>query len=216
MRPLLALACLASCNLDSRLLNTTRDAAVMDGADAVASDAVTDAQPDATPDVGAPDLDWAQWQMPDSPTPFCTNGSSSSVNCAGTGQDGESLVNVPTYTTTTDTVTDPITGLMWARNVASGNVDRAGAHTYCDGLVLATFSDWRVPTEIELLSIVDFGRVIPCADSSVFGTIAIDAYWSTDLNVADTTQTWVVVFHSGNAALVANTLTHPVRCVRNP
>src|SRR6476659_7145806 len=117
----------------------------VDAAGAIATDAPENPTLDAPPADAAPfvpDLSWAQWLMPDSLTPFCTNGANSSVSCAGTHQDGETLTNVPAYTTTTDTITDSLTGLMWQRNAPAGTYTQADALVYCDGLSLATFSNW--------------------------------------------------------------------------
>jgi len=189
-----------------------------DAADAIATDTLADATADAPADAApmVPDLSWAQWLMPDSLTPFCTNGAGSSVSCAGTNQDGEILMNIPAYTTTTDTVTDSLTGLMWQRNAPAGTYTQADAQLYCDGLSLATFSNWRLPTTIELLSIVDFGRVIPCIDSTVFGTVAISAFWTSDVYAPDNLKGWTVNFHSGNSESNLNSTSFPVRCVRKP
>lgn len=64
----------------------------------------------------------------------------------------------------------------------------------------AGFTDWRVPTREELLSIVDTtvatcGREMPCIDP-IFGPTQASEYWSStevSPNVA-----WIVVFSSGN------------------
>ena len=71
-----------------------------------------------------PDLEWARWPMPDSATIFCMNGGVK-IDCpasgSGYGQDGNQLVNSPSYgyTATSSTVLDLVTGLRWQRAVRS-------------------------------------------------------------------------------------------------
>jgi hypothetical protein len=64
-------------------------------------------------------------------------------------------------------VRDRITGLEWQRFVPAERVayDRASEH--CQSLELAG-GGWRLPTRIELVSIVDFTRSMPAINSTVF------------------------------------------------
>jgi hypothetical protein len=53
------------------------------------------------------------------------------------------------------TWTDPVTGLMWARQDNGSDVDWPEADAYCSKLKLANHSDWRLPTLEELQQIYD-------------------------------------------------------------
>ena len=65
------------------------------------------------------------------------------------------------YTWTDDTVTDQVTGLMWQRHRDLQACGKAvcpwkEAHEYCHALDLGGFQDWRLPSIIELVSLLDF------------------------------------------------------------
>lgn len=173
------------------------------------------------------DLDWPQWAMPDSPTVFCTNGSEAaacpSPGEAHYGQDGNYRFDVPTYDSTTDTVTDTTTGLVWQRVVSTSKYTWAQARAYCDNLVLAEAFDWRLPTYIELFSIVDAGRHNPAIDTEAFPNTPTDLFWSSspyvgqipDGKPSHTTYARLVHFFRGDTEVGYNAPdTYRVRCVR--
>ncbi len=83
------------------------------------------------------------------------------------------------------TITDSATGLMWmqqdsgsftgtAGTQGDGSVDWPEALSWCEGLTLATHSDWRLPNAKELQSIVDYSKA-----PDITGTAAIDDVFST-------------------------------------
>lgn len=67
---------------------------------------------------------------------------------------------------------DGVTGLMWQREPPEGDypADRAAAH--CAALETAGYRDWRLPSRIELVSLVDFTRPRPAIDERVFPNTA--------------------------------------------
>jgi len=74
---------------------------------------------------------------------------------------------------------DNNTGLQWQK--ASGGYSKTwdAAVTYCDELSYGGYSDWRLPTIKELMTIVDYGRTNPPLDTDYFdfsGTYYI--WWS--------------------------------------
>ena len=92
---------------------------------------------------------WACWRMP---------------NPVGSG-----LPNEASYTDNGDgTVRDNVTGLAWQRRAPTGTFTWDQALAYCSGLTLGGYDDWRVPTRIELTSIVDFTRSGAKLDASAF------------------------------------------------
>lgn len=121
----------------------------------------------------------------------CYDSSGASVDCAGTGQDGEHRVNGPRYTDNGDgTATDEITGVIWQQTADSngdGTVDandkftQAGAVSYCEGLELGGHSDWELPDIKTLYSLIDFSGedvsgltgstegLVPFINDAVFG-----------------------------------------------
>src|SRR5262249_7947063 len=78
---------------------------------------------------------WALWPMPDSVTIFCSDGTKS-IACPGNQQDGDVRLNVPTYTTTADTVSDSVTKLLWQRAVPATQMPPAAPQSYCAALRL--------------------------------------------------------------------------------
>lgn len=75
----------------------------------------------------------------------------------------------------------------------------------------AGFSNWRVPTRDELLTIVDLSAGPPLIDR-IFGPTQASFYWSSteiDLGIA-----WVVLFSNGNANLANKVFGFHVRAVR--
>jgi hypothetical protein len=152
---------------------------------------------------------FAQWPMPDS--------------VAG-------AQTAPSYATTTDTVTDNVTHLVWQRNLpatypgCSGNSSVAGdtcswaeAKNYCASAALATslgVGGWRLPTKIELESILDQTTSNPAIDSSAFPGTPSAVFWTASPYVDAGELAWYVDFNLGGSYYRASSDTYLVRCVR--
>jgi hypothetical protein len=105
---------------------------------------------------------------------------------------------------------------MWQQVVSPQQYPWADAVSYCAGLTLAAHSDWRVPTEIELVSLID-GSVpsAPVIDARAFAGTPVGYYWSS-LPMADLSgNAWLVDFNSGSAYDAAVDGPESVRCVRS-
>jgi hypothetical protein len=168
--------------------------------------------------VAGPDYDWPRWPMPASPTVFCSDGTSA-VACpsaGGTayGQDANYRLHVPTYTTTADTVTDSVTGLTWQRDFSASTLSWAEAQSYCDDLVLAGNFDWRLPTVLELISIVDNGRMNPSIDTAAFPATPMWSFWSSSPYAPIKEDAWLVDFADGHPSHYGRWYGSKVRCVR--
>lgn len=172
-------------------------------------------------DVGPPDLivkTGGPW--PDSFTGSCSS-TSQAIPCpqlgdALFGQDGNYRINVPSYASTVDTITDSVTGLTWQLKPEVATKVQANAVAYCDALSLAGHDDWRLPTRLEYITLLDEGRpngfaVPPAVPADSTGTqwtasatgIAADAFFA----VQDERG-------SINVAVAASAFT--ARCVRGP
>lgn len=90
---------------------------------------------------------WACWPMP---------------NPVGSG-----LPNEAVYTDGEDVVRDELTCLEWQKAPPSTTYVWQDAIDYCEALDLGGHDDWRLPTRIELTSIVDFTKG-PALDPSAF------------------------------------------------
>jgi hypothetical protein len=179
-----------------------------------AQDAAADAgdPTDAGDESGATSVPtWAEWPMPNSPVDVETG-----------------APNRERYRDDCDgTVTDLVTGLMWQRlgSADGGAFDAflwasatgapiAGA--YCANLDLAGRPDWRLPTVIELLSIVDDTVTNPSVDTSYFPDTPSSVFWSaTPAAAASLLQSaWGVSFDYGYTGYGDVRSWGFVRCVR--
>jgi hypothetical protein len=126
----------------------------------------------------------------------------------------------PSYMPSQETVHDAVTNLTWQRNLPSTYAgctafctwDKAKA--YCDALVLEGADDWRLPTMIELVSILDDNTVMPSIDAEVFPNTPSENFWSASPNAGDPNQAWGVGFAAFQVLPRAKTDNLRVRCVR--
>jgi Protein of unknown function (DUF1566) len=145
-------------------------------------------------------LDWAQWPMP--------NGA---VDVAA------GAPNLDAYTDNGDgTVTDNVTGLMWQQTVPLLELTWADALSYCTTLAVGGHSDWRLPTEIELISLLDYSTSPTI--NAVFTRSPTTTFWSSTLLVnSDSSYAWWVDLMIGqvsNADVMGFPPTNAARCVR--
>ena len=132
------------------------------------------------------------------------------------GQDAQYVTNPMSFTVSPDglTVTDNVTGLVWQREDDNTPRTRDNAISYCEGLTLGGHTDWRLPNEYELQSIVDYGRYNPPIDTGVFPGTNTDWYWSSSTYAGNTYYAWYVTFDDGIVYGYSKTDTGYVRCVR--
>ncbi|MBC8133189.1 MAG: DUF1566 domain-containing protein [Deltaproteobacteria bacterium] len=158
-----------------------------------------------TPAIGIP-YSYACWPMP---------------NPATTGLP---LPNPASYADMGDgTVKDNVTGLIWQKAVTSTQAFTwDGAKAYCTNLTLAGRT-WRLPTRIELLSIVDFTRTSPALNVAAFpNTPGGKFHWTSSPWVVSQIATkpqysWIVNFYEGLTSNAGDrTQTQYARCVSAP
>lgn len=155
---------------------------------------------------------------------------------AGTGGGSASLGGDGRFTWDASTVSDSRTGLTWQRYVpathpgCSGNGYSPGgkyctweaAKTYCASLALAG-GGWRLPTQDELLSIVDTSYGNPAIDPAAFPNTPGEGFWSSsteasyssgDVYVGPTA--WTIDFGTGiSYGSYIDVQIRLVRCVRS-
>jgi hypothetical protein len=73
---------------------------------------------------------------------------------------------------------------------------------------------WRLPTAIELLSIVDSSRIGPSINTTAFPSTPNGAFWASTLYLGSSSRAWYVTFSSGGSGTNDTTNTASVRCVR--
>ena len=119
--------------------------------------------------------------------------------------------NAASYTDNGDmTVTDDVTGLMWQKAAAPGTYAQAMAVAYCPTLTVGGHRDWRLPTIIELVSLVDVGSS-DASINEVFPSTSPNIFWSSS-PVPLTTYGWIV--SNGSTISNGSALKYSVRCVR--
>lgn len=115
-------------------------------------------------------------------------------------------------------VSDSLTGLRWeATTQSSAELSHAGAEAYCAALSIgALASGWRLPTRVELLSIVDYSKASPAVDTAYFKDVYNVPYWTKSAYVplSGAAKTWGVYFTDGQTGSVDEAAgTAWVRCV---
>jgi hypothetical protein len=168
----------------------------LDAADAVVDVQAMDAM-DAIPpaEAASPHEVWAHWPMPNPDAPIAPDSSTL-------------LPNPMTYDASVDgSVLDIVTGLTWevASQMAS---DYASASSQCQALGM------RVPTRIELVSLVDF-TTSPAINKVAFPGTPIMPFWTSSVVWADAGPDaaalhWSVSFSDGLVTAIPASL---VRCV---
>jgi hypothetical protein len=82
------------------------------------------------------------------------------------------------------TVTDSLTGLMWERTPAAGNMYWNSAASWGGNLTLAGYSDWRLANRRELMSL--FNREVSDISSWLisegFSSLYASSYWSSTVS----------------------------------
>src|SRR6185436_9572769 len=71
-------------------------------------------------------------------------------------------------TTVAGVVTDAVTNLTWQRAASDDDPNYRSATSYCAGLMVNGASGWRLPTVLELSTIVDFSATNPAIDRTAF------------------------------------------------
>jgi len=128
----------------------------------------------------------------------------------------------------TECVRDTVTGLVWEGKNATEPRSSAAVYTYANipayvnyvnGIALCGYTNWRLPTRHELLSIVHYGiSTEPKLHVEWFPNTRADYYWTASPYVGGTNRTWVVDFDGGlshSTGTFANTSQLYVRLVRH-
>lgn len=131
---------------------------------------------------------WANWTMP---------------NPASSG-----LANPAKYDTSrSDVVIDELTGLMWPKSASPVDDELSfdAAVAYCAELESGDYCDWRLPTRIELTSLVDFTQREPATDRSVFSDFPEAGErvgWGFLTSSSSGNDEWWILFHSGTTVSI--------------
>jgi hypothetical protein len=113
-----------------------------------------------------------------------------------------------------DTVTDSRTGLQWQKTVSAGAYTQAQARTHCDSLVFAGNADWRLPTVVEMETLVDWSASGSIFMSAVFATPSATSFVTTS-NYYNPVTDVMAVDTSGWLGQYGQNDTGNMHCVRS-
>jgi hypothetical protein len=130
---------------------------------------------------GASPTSWARWPMPNPPDA------------------GGFLGTEFSYVSNPDkTVTDQRTNLVWGLTVgAAQSASFDQAIKYCDNYQSGV--KWRLPSRIELVTLIDYTRTNPALDTAYFPQVPAGWYWTSSVVRPPTLpyRFWAVDFASG-------------------
>jgi len=163
----------------------------------------------------------------------------SPIDCAGTGQDGETQSGAThSFVDNGDgTITDEVTGLMWEKHSDDDSIHDAGnTYTTADAVAVkiatlnseqfAGHDDWRVPNRNELATLINFGTLSPatypefktaCDPGCTIGECNCTGnttYWTSTSHHNTPDYTWYVNFSQGDFAIMQKINPARVRAVR--
>lgn len=112
-------------------------------------------------------------------------------------------------------VIDHAGGLEWQREPFPDEMTWEEADKACRALQLGGHADWRLPTRIELLTLVDDTRHEPAIDTAQFPDTPSTWFWtSTPRASAHSEFAWVVGFNCGVSVSDRRDNSNRVRAVR--
>ncbi|HNR87497.1 MAG TPA: DUF1566 domain-containing protein [Spirochaetota bacterium] len=158
-------------------------------------------------------------------------------DCPGSGNDSN-YPNVPLSRNFTDnglTITDNRTGLIWVKctqGLSGSDCTTGSASTYtwsaamnaCSSLSYSSRANWRLPSVVELMTLINFENEGPSLDTVYFPNIPSSAgrsYWTSTSFSSDSSYAWYVSFENGYTQLLNSSenvkdKTYFVRCVTGP
>jgi Protein of unknown function (DUF1566) len=133
-------------------------------------------------------------------------------------QVGSGLPNEQRYTVSTvmadEVVRDEITRLVWQRRPDARRFTCQDAIDHCAGLTLAGSDDWRLPSRIELVSLLDLGHTNPSINPGAFPDTPGEWFWSASRQSDDPQRAWFVYFYFGYPDTDPQENMYAARCVR--
>jgi hypothetical protein len=111
-------------------------------------------------------------------------------------------------------VIDQVTGLMWQRGVPNTFRTWDDAQRDCGEMTLSGYDDWRLPSRIELVSLLDASRTQPSINLTAFMTTTSEWFWTSSVLASNPKSAWFVYFYFGYPNQDDKANRFQVRCVR--
>jgi hypothetical protein len=149
----------------------------------------------------------------------CATDTAQDLTCPQSGwalQDGDFQSNLQSLSkTAADEVTDNHTGLVWQLGDDGNTYTQAQAVQHCASFTSAeAATGWRLPSVIELMTLIDNGVDLPSIDPSFSGAQSTN-YWTSTPTATANMLAWTVRFDFGEVIPLLMDSALPVRCVRS-
>ncbi|SEM24258.1 Fibronectin type III domain-containing protein [Syntrophus gentianae] len=171
------------------------------------------------------------YDLPDTRQTACYDQNGTVITCPAQdqslAQDGSYDIPLSYTDNGNGTVTDNNTGLIWQKRDdgrrynwyrASGTYHKTynpSSYNTCGQLLLGGYSNWRLPSKIELMTLVDYGisNSSPKINTTYFPDTK-DDYLTVTSFAGDIEKSWIVGFGNGGIAPTSKAKESSVRCVR--
>lgn len=104
-------------------------------------------------------------------------------------------------------------GLHWQHQAPDHQLSWAEAKDYCAALHLADIDDWRLPSRLELLSLLNYDNPENAYDSPHFNSEPTVAFWSGTVYDNMPSHVWIAQFGEGDMYCLMRVAQAHVRCV---
>lgn len=114
-------------------------------------------------------------------------------------------------------IVDKMTRLIWeGKSRSNGNqtYQWKEAKNYCKRLKHGGYTDWRLPTAEELLSIVSYAHHGPSIHRKAFPNTSSSYYWTDSSDIQKPEKARAINFNNGYIRIQPKLMDYPVRCVR--
>lgn len=111
-------------------------------------------------------------------------------------------------------VTDQVTRLVWQRHVDPRSFTWEAAKQYCSCLVLDGTDGWRLPSRIELVSLVDWTLTSPSIDAQAFPDTSNENFWAASPVNINPGLAYLSFFLNGHTTYSDVTYEYRARCVQ--
>lgn len=113
------------------------------------------------------------------------------------------------------TITDTETGLMWSKDANLSRTYKTWEQTldYVNNLTICSYSDWRLPTIKELMSLLDYGQYGPALPAGhPFINVQSSNYWSSTAVASYQSYAWIVYMWDGIVSYDGKSFTRNYVC----
>ena len=114
---------------------------------------------------------------------------------------GKEFLTAPVFTVSSvgsdEIVTDATTGLVWQKEFTS-SINWNDALAYCQNLIYAGFTDWRLPNLNELASLISYDRIEPASKFPGMQSDWQNYYWTSSTNILGSSDALAVNFAAGS------------------